>query len=496
MAATTGSRLTSNRLFWDGLESRVQLLQGPPGTGKTMTTAVAVLLRAAHRLQVGDILLVAANTHTAVDNLLRRVQAVDPAVRQAAARAGVRLPPVKVAKVHSSPPITDPLGPPAIDFVSRPSARIVNRERSDAVLVVGGTTSALLKLAGELTQRRPWSLSTEGFQVPLLVVDEASMMVFPHFLALASLVRIDGDIMLAGDHRQLAPILAHDWEHEDRPPAVLYQPYASAYNAVRDISLKPGVPPTAVRRSALRYTFRLPPLIVDLIARLYRLDEIELEGIARAEPKVEVAADAGRSSWQVVWERPIGLYLVLHSEHASRQSNEFEVELIRRLLHNAPPLPNESVAVITPHRAQRSLLTTRLAEFGATFDLVDAFEGLQGGERPTVIVSGTASDPTAISANAEFLLDLNRSNVAFSRARDRLVVVCAQALLDHVPAELQEYQSAMLCKALRALCTRLVAVEHIAGHQVQILTVPAALAGASRSRQDDRNISLTSARRA
>jgi len=90
-------------------------------------------------------------------------------------------------------------------------------ERSDAVLVVGGTTSALLKLAAELTQRRPWSLSADGFQVPLLIVDEASMMVFPHFLALASLVHTDGDIMLTGDHRQLAPILAHDWEHEDSP---------------------------------------------------------------------------------------------------------------------------------------------------------------------------------------------------------------------------------------------------------------------------------------
>ena len=43
------------------------------------------------------------------------------------------------------------------------------------------------------------------------------MMVFPHFLALASLVHTDGDIMLTGDHRQLAPILAHDWEHEDSP---------------------------------------------------------------------------------------------------------------------------------------------------------------------------------------------------------------------------------------------------------------------------------------
>ncbi|MWR20477.1 hypothetical protein GN074_08065, partial [Helicobacter pylori] len=60
------------------------------------------------------------------------------------------------------------------------------------------------------------------------------MMVFPHYLALASLVAESGQIMLAGDHRQLAPILTHDWEEEDRPPTVLYQPFVSAYDAVQN----------------------------------------------------------------------------------------------------------------------------------------------------------------------------------------------------------------------------------------------------------------------
>lgn len=40
----------------------------------------------------------------------------------------------------------------------------------------------------------------QGFQTTTLIVDEASMMVFPHFLALATLVKNDGEIMLAGDH--------------------------------------------------------------------------------------------------------------------------------------------------------------------------------------------------------------------------------------------------------------------------------------------------------
>ena len=47
--------------------------------------------------------------------------------------------------------------------------------------------------------------------------------------------------MLAGDHRQLSPIIAHDWDNEDRPPAVLYQPFASAYRAIQTIWQKPAM---------------------------------------------------------------------------------------------------------------------------------------------------------------------------------------------------------------------------------------------------------------
>ena len=35
-----------------------------------------------------------------------------------------------------------------------------------------------------------------------------------------------------GDHRQLAPIISHDWEQEERPPVLIYQPYASAFESL------------------------------------------------------------------------------------------------------------------------------------------------------------------------------------------------------------------------------------------------------------------------
>ena len=77
---------------------------------------------------------------------------------------------------------------------------------------------------------------------------------------------------------------------------------------------------------------------------------------------------------------------------------------------------------------------------------------MQGGECEIVFVSATASDPTAIAQRAEFILDLNRSNVAFSRVQEHLFVVCSASLLHSVPADIENYQSARLWKALRSLC--------------------------------------------
>ena len=266
----------------DGLDARMQLLQGPPGTGKTQTTAAALLLRILARRQSGDIfhpgdiVLVAANTHTAVDTLLRRADALLPRFRAGAEAAGLALPSIRLSKTGSSG--ATPVGGSVLDFDSRGCDTIVAAERTDAVLVIGGTPNALLKMAKELGRRQPFIADPHLFQASSLVVDEASMMVLPYFLAIASLVREDGEILLAGDHRQLAPIMAHDWEREERPPVALYQPYVSAYEAVRSLKGRCGLSDAAIRLSALEFTFRLPPVIRSLIARLYRQDGIELSG--------------------------------------------------------------------------------------------------------------------------------------------------------------------------------------------------------------------------
>lgn len=449
----------------DGLSSRVQLLKGPPGTGKTVTTAASILARIAARLGQGGVVLVAAHTNLAVDTLMQRLLRYRDCFMAEAATQGLVMPQVALARVHSSNPPTGNDG--IINFAAGSCATRVKNWRDAGAVVIGGTTNAILKMAAELSQRRPYSEQGLGFLADALVVDEASMMVFPHFLALSTLVKPDGEIMLAGDNRQLAPIVRHDWENEDRPPAQHYQPFKSAYEAVLRIINESRPLPTECRQSPLTYTFRLPPIIRELISRIYGgLDNIQLEGPDHIPPS---DASPGVGGWGDIWREGEGLILIVHDERSSRQSNPLEAGLVETILRSRGDLANDSVAVITPHRAQRALLKSRLQLFARAASIIDTVEKVQGGERPIIIVSGTESDPYAIGAAASFILNLNRANVAFSRTQERLVVVCAETLLDHVPSDLEDYESAMLWKSLRNLCSRTLFVTEVDGFRVRAL---------------------------
>jgi Uncharacterized conserved protein (DUF2075) len=194
-------------------------------------------------LRTGTVVLMAAHTHLAVHTLVRRLRRFVDSFAQEATRQGLEPPPVIVTRVYSSDPPPDADG--IRNFPAAPCVTLVNRWLREGVLLIGGTTSAILKMAEELSQRQPFARERSGFQAEVLVVDEASMMLFPHFLSLASIVRPEGQILLAGDNRQLAPIAAHDWEQEDRPPMQYYQPFNSSYDAVLRIINDAAIDPAA-----------------------------------------------------------------------------------------------------------------------------------------------------------------------------------------------------------------------------------------------------------
>lgn len=449
----------------DGLESRVQIIKGPPGTGKTATTSAAILIRAATMHSLGDVILVAANTHRAVDTLLERLAAYrGDFLRYAAANGGPANMKLNIGRLHGRGDAREvPRGAERI-VIESPSKKIASM-RESGVTVVAGTTAGMLKFVQALDDTKAYA--AESFAAHSLIVDEASMLVLPHFLALASLVREDGTIVLAGDDLQLSPIISNDWDKEDRPPSKLYQPFLSAYESVVGLARHGGLPKAALRESALTMTFRLPSDVRRLIEDTYRRhDGIRLE--SREDPPPTTTAVSGLSD---LLRCDLSVAVVVHSEHGSRNYNPFEADLLAEMIGGGAGLPERSVAIITPHRAQRAYLKNRFGDMPCIDGAIDTVERFQGGEQDTVIVTGTESDPYAIGAAADFILNLNRANVAFSRAKKKLVVVVAQTLLDHVPPELESYKSAVMWKTLRSLCRRELMHGAIDGHDFRVLTL-------------------------
>ena len=453
-AMVSSARFTSHSLgreqvdaCLEGLTARFQLLLGPPGTGKTRTAAASVLMRSV-RLGRGKVIFVSGPTNRALEELMDDVRGMEMGMREAATSVGLEWPGLTTLLVKDD---------------LRDSHDLLMDALGDGTLVVGGTVNDLLRLCQGLSGTELGE-DNHGFQADALVLDEASMMVFPHFLALATLVKEGGEIMLAGDNKQLSPIVAHDWEGEDRPRVGRFEPQRSAYEALRNLSLHEDVTPAMICRSALSYSYRLPFEVRKLIADKYLEEEILLDGRGMRERSGGHCEDA----MDVIWQGE-GVYLVLHQEKGSARSNAFEAKLLQMLLEKAKDLPDRSVAVITPHRAQRGLLNSMLDRFKPAVDIVDTVERIQGGERDTVLVSGTQSDPSSIAGSADFILDGNRTNVIFSRAKRRLVVVCAETLLNSLPSDLEQYRSAFLWKRLHAACTTEVASTVIEGHGVRVL---------------------------
>jgi len=69
------------------------------------------------------------------------------------------------------------------------------------------------------------------------------------------------------------------------------------------------------------------------------------------------------------------------------------------------------------------------------FEAVDTVERFQGGERHTIIVSFGVGDTDIISGEEAFLLQMERTNVAVSRAKAKCIVIMPKALAYHLPAD-------------------------------------------------------------
>ena len=90
-------------------------------------------------------------------------------------------------------------------------------------------------------------------------------------------------------------------------------------------------------------------------------------------------------------------------------------------------------------------INEKIASVSSIISTVDDF---QGDERDVIIVSATASDPDYVLNEADFLLNLNRLNVAISRPRKKLVVIASRSVIDLLTSDLEIFENSILWKRL------------------------------------------------
>jgi hypothetical protein len=431
-------------------DQAVSVVWGPPGTGKTyllawMLIGLAAAAKTANRpLRI----LVSAATHRAIVNVLARIA-------RELESAGIPYP-LRAVKLAGR-------GSEADADLEGLSAEVIQDEELRQVLVeardtgqpvvVGSTVWSLWKQMKAI-DRDTRDDGGEGIPVrPLfdvVVIDEASQMKVPDALIGLSSIRRGGRVILAGDDRQLPPILHGRYPREETLFGSAFTHFADRFG-----------------RYPLRESRRMNRALVRWPRRLFYPGFVSKD----AERRLMVSADAVDLNdpldallWDVFLRPEDAVVLATYCGVRATARNAFEARLVARLARLAregmmdpatgarytpEALRSHGLAVISPHRAQNSAILGELTAAGwprEELPVVDTVERMQGNERELILVSYAVADPEYVEREAEFLLNPNRFNVSITRPRSKLIVFVSDDILRTVPADEQVMTESMAIK--------------------------------------------------
>ncbi|MEM6852804.1 MAG: AAA domain-containing protein, partial [Planctomycetota bacterium] len=373
--------------------SLVSLVHGPPGTGKT-TTIAELIARAARS---GQRILACAPSHIAVDTLLEGVAAklkkmkgkkVDlvrlghPARLSEGLASACSLE-TRLKNADGADVIRD--ARKELFGLRRREAQAVRAEirKRENVMesqVLNGTSVVFATLAGAARVRSSFDL---------VVVDEAAQA-----LEIACWIPIlkGTRVVLAGDHKQLPPTVK---SNDSLLEATLFE----------RLSKRQNVPST-------------------LLTTQYRMNKVISDWASNEMYDGSLVADASCAESTLENFAPMtvvdtaGSFLEEDEHNDSSISNTKEAQVVAdHVTGLLDVLPPSQICVIAPYNAQVAALRDVVPD-GVDCKTVDGF---QGGERDAVVLSLTRSNG---HRSVGFLADERRLNVAVTRAKRHVCIVC------------------------------------------------------------------------
>ncbi|UZR28067.1 DEAD/DEAH box helicase [Methylococcus mesophilus] len=449
-------------------EKQLTIIWGPPGTGKTQTLAGCIhgLVHDAAPNRQPLKLLVAGPTYKAVEEIIGRV--VDALDNDATCPAEVY-----VGYSSSQAPKAFPAGSSHLRVESFKLDRtnqetqdcLASLAKADAVTIVGTAMMQAYKLA-------EWTCgSSVGPIFDVVIIDESSQVQVTAAISALATLKEDARLIIAGDHLQMPPIMALEPPNGaeylvgsiqkyllDRPfgSQIVSCPLEENYRSAEDIV-------AYARTIGYRATLKAS----NAATALHLL----------AAVPTSASGFPGGMPWSTLWPQILDpkkkVLTLLHDDDLSSQSNSFEAKIVAALtwclrqtvsaeldgrgaVTHAAPTPDQfwgqCIGIVTPHRAQRALVVRELRSIFPSDppDLIDSavdtVEKFQGGQRHTIIVTFGVGDADVIMGEEAFLMQLERTNVAISRAMAKCLVIMPMTLAGHVPHDKKALETAHAIK--------------------------------------------------
>lgn len=460
-----GGRLDlSQQAAIEGLsQQQLSLVWGPPGTGKTSTLTaylMAVIEEAIQQARPRKILLTGPN-YRAVEVLLHKLL------------ESLNLQPALTCQLFMAYSKTRPIVPlpvaPAAHLIAEAvslgdaagCASMMAAYTSSAVSVFAISGHTIPSLVEAVTGRDGHLL--EAFD--LIVIDESSQVPVTLALRALAVLRSDAELVVAGDPNQMPPVQSL------APPAGAEHLVGSIHSYLLERF--------NITEQRLLINYRSADHLVEFARTLDYDQRLSANQPSRRLQLLQapgsIVLPAGLPSspaWATLLDPSKVVSTLLHDDPRSSQANPTEAKIVAALVYTlrqcvatglAPggsltPFTDddfirEGIGVVTPHKAQRSLVLSELETLfpSVSRDLlqesVDTVERFQGGERHTVIVSFGVGDVDVIQGEEEFLLQMERTNVAISRAMAKCIVIMPKSLAYHLPNDSKVAKTASALKS-------------------------------------------------
>ena len=306
----------------------------------------------------------------------------------------------------------------------------------------------------------------------LVVIDESSQLDMSIAVGPLALLKPTFQLVVVGDHLQMPPVFVAD------PPIGAEHLIGSLQTyLIERFKIEP-VPLLMNYRSnddIVAYTRRLgypsELFAANPKTRLHLLAPVDSHAAHLVDGRLAVS-----DSWSTVLEPAKPLVAITYPDGMAGQANSFEadcVSSIARLLHESASRDldgrsdtpehaswddesfwTKGLGIVTPHRAQRAQVVQSLLQAFPSVDpnliesAVDTVERFQGSERHTIIISFGVGDPDVIRGEERFLLQLERTNVAISRAMAKCVVFLSDEVAYHLPDDRRTAATAHALKGI------------------------------------------------